>query len=161
TTTATTYRVAMLRLFGIPESEIAETLRAAEREGLDLAPLEITTCLRGGEIEVVTRFEPPAETAYERLAELVRGRHADTLYSDDGTSVDQQVEALLAGRTIGVVESCTGGLLAARLTARSGASDFVRGAIVAYSDEAKADLAGVDPDLIARHGAVSGEVADA
>ena len=53
---ATTYRQRMLRLFGMPESEIAETLRVAEREGVELERLEITTCLKRGEIEVVTRY---------------------------------------------------------------------------------------------------------
>ena len=61
---ATTYRNGVVRLFGIPESEIANTLRAAEAAGLELEPLEITTCLRRGEIEVSTRYEPPAEHAY-------------------------------------------------------------------------------------------------
>jgi nicotinamide-nucleotide amidase len=54
----TEYRQEMLRMFGIPESEIAETLRVARREGVDLDALEITTCLRRGEVEVVTRYEP-------------------------------------------------------------------------------------------------------
>ena len=67
---ATEYRQQMLRLFGIPESEIAETLRVAAREGVDLDALEITTCLRRGEVEVVTRYEPPAEPVYDAL----RGR---------------------------------------------------------------------------------------
>ena len=58
---ATVYRQRMLRLFGIPESEIAETLRIAEREGVQIELLEITTCLKRGEIEVVTRYEPAAE----------------------------------------------------------------------------------------------------
>ena len=53
-------------MFGIPESEIAETLREAEREGIELGGLEITTCLERGEIEVVTRYEPDAADAYER-----------------------------------------------------------------------------------------------
>ena len=52
------YRRGMVRLFGIPESEIANTLRAASESGLDLEPLEITTCLRRGEIEVSTWYEP-------------------------------------------------------------------------------------------------------
>ena len=65
----------MLRLFGIPESEIANTLRAAEAAGLELDRLEITTCLRRGEIEVSTRYEPPAEAAYRALVEFIRSRH--------------------------------------------------------------------------------------
>src|SRR2546425_4816920 len=94
---AVAYRRGMLRLFGIPESEIAETLRVAERDGVALDRLEITTCLKRGEIEVVTSYEPGEEEAYAALVALVRQRHADTLFSDDGSSVDEQVAALLRG----------------------------------------------------------------
>jgi len=73
------------------------------------------------------------------------------------------VAALLRDRaqTIATAESCTGGLLAARLTERPGSSAYVLGGLVVYSNEAKARLAGVDPALIERHGAVSTEVAEA
>jgi nicotinamide-nucleotide amidase len=173
------YRVRTLRMFGIPESEIAETLRIAERDGVELDRLEITTCLRRGEIEVVTRYEPAADDVYEAFEAVVRARHADTLFSDDGSTIDQQVAALLRGeeplgvrppgpqpgaqpsRTIAVAESCTGGMLAARLTEPPGASVYMRGGIVAYSNQAKTAQAGVDPALIERHGAVSTEVAQA
>src|SRR5205823_5133065 len=64
-TGATEYRRGIVRLYGIPESEIANTLRAAEEAGLDLSALEITTCLRRGEIEVATRYEPFASADYE------------------------------------------------------------------------------------------------
>ena len=158
---STDYRQTMLRLFGIPESEIAATLRVAEDEIERLGELEITTCLRRGEVEVVTRFEPGAQATWDALAELIGRRHADSLFSTDGSTVDEQVARLLAGRTIGVAESCTGGLLAARLTDRPGASEHVAGGVVAYSNEAKVELLGVDPALIERHGAVSGEVAEA
>ena len=79
-----------------------------------LEGLEITTCLRRGEVEVVTRFSPAAAASYERFVETVRERHADTLFSDDGRTVDQQVADLLRARglTIATAESCTGGLLA-------------------------------------------------
>jgi nicotinamide-nucleotide amidase len=165
-TRARVYRQAMLRLFGIPESEIAETLRHAERAGVDLAALEITTCLRGGEVEVVTRYEAPAQETYDAFVALVAERHADTLYSTDGTTVDDQVAALLRGdgdtatRTIAVAESCTGGLLAARLTNPPGASEYVLGGIVAYSNDLKVAQAGVEREAIERHGAVSQEVAE-
>jgi nicotinamide-nucleotide amidase len=158
---ATTYERGILRLFGIPESEIANTLRAAEAEGLSLEPLEITTCLRRGEIEIATRYEPSGEDAYRAFVEFVRGRHRDTLYSEDGSTVDQQVAALLQGSTVAVAESCTGGLMSARLTDPPGSSAYFRGGVVAYSNEAKVSLVGVDPDLIERVGAVSAEVADA
>jgi nicotinamide-nucleotide amidase len=158
---ATSYRQTMLRLFGIPESEIAATLRVAESEIAGLDALEVTTCLRRGEVEVVTRFEPAAQETWDALAQLVEQRHADTLFSRDGSSVDDQVAGLLDGRTIAVAESCTGGLLAARLTGRPGASAHMAGGVVAYANEAKAALLGVDPALIERHGAVSAEVAEA
>jgi nicotinamide-nucleotide amidase len=160
---ATVYRRGILRLFGIPESEIANTLRAASAEGLSLDDLEITTCLRRGEIEIATRFEPPASAAYDALLAFVRRRHADTLFSDDGSTVDEQVAALLleSGRTVAVCESCTGGMLSARLTDRAGSSAYFQGGIVVYSNEAKVSLAGVDPELIASAGAVSTEVAEA
>jgi nicotinamide-nucleotide amidase len=158
---ATTYHQRMLRLFGIPESEIAETLRVAERDGVELERLEITTCLKRGEIEVVTRYEPDAQEVYDTFAQIVAERHADTLFSQDGSSIDEQVAALLKGRTIATAESCTGGLLAARLTDRAGSSAYVRGAIVAYGNDAKVSQAGVPAQLIERHGAVSGEVAQA
>ena len=157
----TAYEQHTLRLFGIPESEIAETLRVAEGsiEGLD--QLEITTCLRRGEVEVVVRQEPHASDAYEALEALIAERHERTLFSTDGSRVDDQVAELLARRRIGVGESCTGGLMAARLTERPGASAYMAGGVTAYSDEAKETLLGVDPALIERHGAVSPEVADA
>jgi len=162
---ATVYHQHMLRMFGIPESEIAETLRIAEREGIELARLEVTTCLKRGEVEVVTRYEPDAAQVYEEFAALIARRHADTLFSSDGSTVDQQVAALLRGegagaaRMVATAESCTGGLLAARLTELPGSSDYVKGAIVAYSNEVKVAAAGVPAELIERHGAVSGEVA--
>ena len=95
---ATEYRQTMLRLYGIPESEIAETLRIAEREGVELDRLEVTTCLKRGEVEVVTRYEPAEQEVYDAFEEVVRERHADTLFSDDGSTVDDQVAELLRGK---------------------------------------------------------------
>ncbi|HEV3054034.1 MAG TPA: competence/damage-inducible protein A, partial [Solirubrobacteraceae bacterium] len=158
---APSYRRGIMRLFGIPESEIANTLRAAEEDGLALSELEITTCLRRGEIEISTIFEPPSAPAYDAFAAFVRARHSDTLFSEDGSTVDEQVASLLAGKTIAVAESCTGGLMSARLTDRAGSSAYFAGGIVAYSNEAKVSLVGVDPALIERAGAVSTEVAEA
>jgi nicotinamide-nucleotide amidase len=153
----------MLRLFGIPESEIAETLRVAEANIRDVGfeRLEITTCLRRAEVEVVVRHEPDVSNAWEDLRNLIASRHADTLFSMDGSSIDDQVAALLGGHRIATAESCTGGLLAARLTERAGSSEYVMGGVVSYSNEAKADLLGVDPSLIESVGAVSPQVATA
>ncbi|MGH2868786.1 MAG: competence/damage-inducible protein A [Solirubrobacteraceae bacterium] len=158
---ATAYRRDIVRLFGIPESEIANTLRAAEDAGLELEPLEITTCLRRGEIEIATRYQPPAQADYKAFLEFIRQRHADTLFSLDGSTIDEQLAGLLADETIATAESCTGGGLATRLTDRAGSSAYFLGGAVVYSNQAKVDLAGVDPGLIERTGAVSIEVADA
>ena len=160
---ATVYRREMVRLFGIPEAEIANTLRAADAAGLELGDLEITTCLRRGEIEVSTRFEPAAQADYDALLEFLAARHGRRLFSADGSTIDEQVaELLLAGHdTIATAESCTGGLLAARLTERAGSSEYVVGGAVVYGNEAKSQVVGVDPELIAAHGAVSVEVARA
>ena len=93
--------------------------------------------------------------------ELLRERHGREIFSEDGSLVDDQVAQLLAGRRIATAESCTGGLLAARLTERPGSSAYVAGGVVAYANEAKTELLGVAPDLLAAHGAVSEPVAAA
>jgi nicotinamide-nucleotide amidase len=160
---ATQYRHAIVRLFGMPEAEIANTLRAADAAGLRLERLEITTCLRRGEIEVSTRFQPDAQSDYDALVDFIASRHGDKMFSRDGRTIDEQVaDLLLSGHaTIGLAESCTGGLLAARLTDRPGSSEYVLGGAVVYSNAAKTDLVGVAPDLIGERGAVSVEVARA
>jgi nicotinamide-nucleotide amidase len=157
---AVRYSSSMLRLFGIPESEIAETMRRARSEGIDLDALEITTCMRRGEIEVVTRYEPGQEAVFRAFEDVVRSRHADTLFSDDGTSVDQQVASLLRERgwTIATAESCTGGLLAGRITDPAGASEYFTGGAVVYDRAAKEQL-GVAAATLDAHGEVSVETA--
>ncbi len=158
---AGTYEQRIMRLFGIPESEIARSLREIEADGIPIEQLEITTCLRRGEIEIATVFEPPAAGVYDAFEAAIRERHADTLFSDDGSTVDDQVISMLEGRTVAVAESCTGGLMSARLTERAGSSEYMLGGAVVYSNEAKTALAGVPAELIAAHGAVSPEVAAA
>lgn len=157
----TLYRQETARMFGLPESGLAETLREAKASVPGFESLEITTCLRRGEVEMVTRYEPDAAAAYEKLMQLVRDRHSQQLFSEDGSTVDDLVARALAGRRIATAESCTAGLLAARLTDRPGSSDYVAGGVVSYSNEAKAELLGVDPALIEAHGAVSEPVAEA
>ena len=157
----TIYRQDTLRMFGLPESGLAETLRDAEQRLSDFGRLEITTCLRRGELEMVTRYEPEAAEAYSQLVELLRDRHGQHIFSEDGSQIDDLVARLLADRRIATAESCTGGLLAARLTERSGSSAYVAGGLVAYANDAKTDLLGVDPALIRANGAVSEPVAQA
>ena len=159
--TRSSYEQQTLRLFGIPESEIAETLRVAESEIEGFDTLEITTCLRRAEVEVVTRWEPAAEPVWRALLALIGERHKRTLFSVDGKRIDDQVAELLSGRRLAVAESCTAGLMAARLTEVAGSSAYFAGGVVAYANEAKVGLLGVDPELIERYGAVSPEVAAA
>jgi nicotinamide-nucleotide amidase len=150
-----------LRMFGLPESEIAKTLREIGDE-VDLEPLEITTCLRRGELEVEVRHRPGAEDAANRLMQGIAERHERFVFSRDGSTIDEQVAALLRERhRIGLAESCTAGLLAARLAEPPGASQYLAGGVVAYSNEAKIELLGVPAELISEHGAVSPEVAEA
>jgi nicotinamide-nucleotide amidase len=157
----TVYHQDTVRMFGLAESGLAETLREAERSVPGFTDLEITTCLRRGEVEMVTRYEPRSAEVYRQLMALVRDRHGAMVFSEDGSLVDDQVARLLAGRRIATAESCTAGLLAARLTDLAGSSDYVAGGVVAYANEAKVDLLGVDAALIETHGAVSQEVAEA
>lgn len=157
----TRYRQETVRMFGLPESGLAETLREGELRIDGFDRLEITTCLRRGELEIVTRYEPDAADVYAELVDLLRSHHPREVFSTDGSLVDDQVAALLAGRTIATAESCTAGMVAARLTDRAGSSAYVAGGVVSYSNQAKIDLLGVDPALLDAHGAVSEPVAEA
>ncbi len=150
-----------LRMFGVPESEIAKSLREIEAQGIALSEVEITTCLRRGEIEIDVRFRDQAAAIATAVRAGLAERHPAQLFSQDGETIDSQVAGLLAGRRLGLAESCSGGLLAARVTAVPGASEYMAGSVVAYSNQAKAQLLGVDAALIAAHGAVSPQVAEA
>lgn len=149
-----------LRLWGTPESELAATLRGLEPE---LAGLEITTCIRDGELEIVTRLSPQHQSRYDTFATAVAAAYPDTLFSADGRSVDELVAEHLIKQKLAIAtaESCTAGMLAARLTDRPGSSEYVLGGLVVYSNQAKQDLAGVSPKMLEQVGAVSAEVAEA
>jgi nicotinamide-nucleotide amidase len=150
-------RQETVRLWGTLEAELAATLREHDDE---LAGLEITTCLRDGELEIVTRFPPSAQPAYDRFAALLAAECGDTLFST-GPTLDELVAGGFAARglTVATAESCTGGLLAARLTARPGSSAWVLGGVTAYADSAKEQLLDVPRAVLVEHGAVSPEVA--
>jgi nicotinamide-nucleotide amidase len=153
---AGTLEQRILRFFPLPEPQIAATLRE-----IGDVPFEVTTCLRRGELEVATVFEPSQAAAYSAFEDELRARHGEVLFSDDGATIDVVVARLLAGSTIATAESCTGGLMAGRLTDLAGSSAYVLGGLVVYANEAKTALAGVPESLIEAHGAVSPEVATA
>jgi nicotinamide-nucleotide amidase len=150
-----------LRMFGIPESEIAKSLREMEEEGIDLPGVEITTCLRRGEIEIDVRYRDQAAATAEAVRAGLVERHTAQLFSLDGETIDSQVAKLLSGRRLALAESCSGGLMAARVTNLPGSSGYFMGGVVAYTYEAKEQLLGVDPELLTEKGAVSPEVAEA
>jgi nicotinamide-nucleotide amidase len=156
---ATQLEERILRIWGIPESELAGSLRAMERAGVPMDALEVTTCLRRGELEIATVFEPSAAADYAAFEGALIERHGDRVFSRDGSTIDEIVARLLDGHTIAVAESCTGGLMTGRLTERAGSSAYVLGGVTVYSNEAKVALADVPAELIERFGAVSSEVA--
>lgn len=148
-----------VRMFGIPESELARSLREIEK-GADLSPLEITTCLRGGELVTDVRHREGGAEAREALLAGLKEQLGQFTYSYEGEAIESVVARLLDGRMLAVAESCTGGLLAARCTEAPGSSQWFAGGVVSYSNEAKVELLGVDPALIESKGAVSPEVAE-
>jgi nicotinamide-nucleotide amidase len=149
----------LLRFQGLPESQIAETLRV-----LPAYPdVEVTTCLRRSELEVDLHPFPGGEADATALADAIVARHVKNLISADGTTTDELLGRALeaSGLTVATGESCTGGMLAARLVDRAGSSSYVLGGVVAYSNEAKTALLDVPAEMIEEHGAVSPEVARA
>jgi nicotinamide-nucleotide amidase len=136
-------------------------MREMEAEGVRLDEVEITTCLRRGEIEIDVRYRDEAANVAEAVRQGLAERHRAQLFSEDGETIDRQVAGLLAGHRLGLAESCSGGLLASRVTDMPGSSKYFMGGIVAYTYEAKEKLLGVDPALLEEHGAVSPQVAEA
>ena len=158
---ATPLRAYTMRMFGVPESEIAKSLREMEAGGVELGAVEITTCLRRGEIEIDVRYRDEALSVAGEVREGLLRRHPQETFSVDGETIDAQVATLLQGHRLALAESCSGGLMAARVTDLAGASEYFAGGVVSYSNEAKAELLGVDSRLIEQKGAVSLEVAEA
>lgn len=147
-----------LRLAGVPESRFVGALSSASPADLDR--VELGVCARDGELEVVVRGDvDPAD----RIEGALRGALGDALYSDDGRRVEEVVGDALrrSGERLAVAESCTAGLLGARLTRAAGASDWLLGGVIAYDNAVKHTLLGVPEDMLAEHGAVSEPVAAA
>jgi nicotinamide-nucleotide amidase len=150
----------ILRFFGLPESAVAGVV---EQAGGEADGLELTICAHDLEVQVDLVIPPGAERQAERVAEALHGAHPRALFAED----EEPVEALVLeaarrrGWTLATAESCTAGLVAARLTNVPGSSDVFVGGVVAYSDAVKRELLGVPAEVLARAGAVSPETAEA
>jgi nicotinamide-nucleotide amidase len=150
----------VLRFFGVSESAVARALADAGGDG---DGVEATICARDFEIHVDLVVEPGAESRAEELEAGLLVNIEKWLYSRDEQPIEAHVLALLRARGLrmATAESCTGGLVAARLTGVAGASGEFVGGVVAYSNEVKISELGVPEELLAAHGAVSPEVAEA
>ena len=150
----------VLRLFGVSESAVA---RALDEAGGDGDGVEVTICAREFEIHVDLVVDADGAARADALeAELAR-RLEQWIFSRDERSVEEHVLALARARglTIATAESCTGGLVAARLTRVPGSSESFLGGVVAYADAIKTGELDVPAGVIAEHGAVSAETAEA
>jgi nicotinamide-nucleotide amidase len=150
----------VLRFFGTPESAVAEALAAAGGEG---GGVDVTICARDFEIHVDLFVEPGAEARAEQIADSLRRDLGGYLFGEDERTIAEIVLDLCRARglTLATAESCTGGLVAARLTSVPGSSDVFRGSVVAYANDVKEESLGVPADLLERFGAVSAESAEA
>jgi nicotinamide-nucleotide amidase len=157
-----------LRITGQSESYIEEKMQPLYAQWL-AAPTKITTTILAslGQIELhLTAFASTAEEgqrALDAAVETVSRTLGRDLFSTKGETMQQVIGELLRvrGFRIAAAESCTGGLVMARLTEVPGSSDYVDRGVVVYSNQSKTDLLGVPPSLIAAHGAVSEPVAEA
>jgi nicotinamide-nucleotide amidase len=147
-----------VRTTGVAESQLPELLGdlVAGAPAVSLAYLPSPD---GVDLRLTVRGHPPAESEHllETTAALLRGRLGDCVYAGETTDLAEiVVDACRRKRvTLAVAESCTGGLLGARLTAVPGASDVFRGGIIAYDNDVKSETLGVPTALIEEHGAVS------
>jgi len=149
-----------LRLFGVSESAVA---RALDDAGGDGDGVEATICARDFEIHVDLVVEQGAEARADALEAELSSRLDRWIYGRDERPIEEHVLQLLRARgwTLATAESCTGGLVAARVTSVPGSSDAFLGGVVSYGNEVKTRELGVPEELLAAHGAVSAEVAEA
>lgn len=150
---------ATIRAYGLSEADLAATLRTAESSIAGFGDLAITTCLSRGELEMVTRYEESAAPVYSEVLALIEQHHGAQIFSTDGSTIDDIVATRAGGRRIATAESCTGGMVAARLTDRAGSSAYVMGGVVSYANEVKIGSLDVPAAMIDEHGAVSEPVA--
>jgi nicotinamide-nucleotide amidase len=149
-----------LRFFGASESAVAKALADAGGDG---DGVEATICARDFEIHVDLVVAPGAERRADELTERLVAPLERYLFTRTEQPVEEIVLELCRARglTLATAESCTGGMVAGRITSIPGSSDVFIGAVVAYADEVKAGGLGVPEEVLAEHGAVSAETAAA
>jgi nicotinamide-nucleotide amidase len=150
----------VLRLFGVSESAVA---RALDEAGGDGAGVEATICAREFEIHIDLVVEPDADERADELENALAERLEPWLFARDERRTEELVLTLADARglRLATAESCTGGMVATRLTDISGSSASFVGGVVAYSNDVKRAELEVPDELLAKHGAVSAEVAAA
>ncbi|MGH3008793.1 MAG: nicotinamide-nucleotide amidohydrolase family protein [Gaiellaceae bacterium] len=150
----------VLRLFGVSESAVARALTEAGGDG---DGVEATICAREFEIHIDLVVEPGAEDRADALEAALAGELERWLFARDERGVEEHVLSLARARglRLATAESCTGGLVAARLTSIPGSSESFVGSVVAYADDVKTAELDVPAELLAARGAVSPEVAEA
>ncbi|MEZ4382467.1 MAG: CinA family nicotinamide mononucleotide deamidase-related protein [Nannocystaceae bacterium] len=155
----------VLRCFGLREAEVAAHVEPAvdalRGEDPRLDPLVIHYRARGPEVDVTLDVDAIAEAAVERLERRLRDALGDACYAVGEVELSARIAAILIARglTLGTAESCTGGRVAAAMTANAGVSACFHGAVVAYDNAIKAAVLGIPMEVIEAHGAVSEPVA--
>ena len=158
----------VIRVTGLSESEVEQMTQPIYVDWLrQTPPIETTILASPGQIELHLQIRTPAETdangALDRAVSSLADVLGDRVVSTDGRTLAEVVGARLRalGATIAAAESCTGGLLMARLTDVPGSSEYVTQGVVTYANDAKVALVGVPRSLLEAHGAVSEPVASA
>jgi competence/damage-inducible protein CinA-like protein len=152
--------VRLLRFFGASESAVAKALADAGGDG---DGVEATICARDFEIHVDLYVQPGAESRGDELSAQLVEPLERYLFGRDERRVEELVldACREQGLTLATAESCTGGMVAERLTSVPGSSRVFLGGVVAYANEVKARELGVADEVLERHGAVSAEAAAA
>ncbi len=155
-------RQRIMKLYGLNEPRIAEIFRSLQEQigevVLGFYPHfpenHITISLRG-------KDEPTISKTLDQVEKTISEMVGPYIFTNDSREMEEVVSKMLlkTGKTLGVAESCTGGLIGNRLTDVAGSSGYFQGGVISYSNEAKVDLLGVSPKTIETHGAVSAETA--
>lgn len=156
-------RARLLRTFGLGESNLDERLRSLTLpEGVELG---FRTQFPDNHVRPVARAasEAEAQARLEEACEIIRGELGALVYGEEDEPLEAATGRLLAeqGTTLAVAESCTGGLISELLTTQPGSSAWFKGGVAAYSEAAKIEWLGVPAEILAVHGAVSEQTAQA